>query len=193
MLPEIQLRFNTKQAERALAKFGAKGHIAAARALNRAGTTTKTLMSRHVAEDTGIKVGAAKAAIDVQPATEMKHAVRLVIRGAQIPLINFRARGPEPSRGRGRGVTAKLKGGRGSYPNAFIATMPSGHRGVFQRSTTKKMRNRGNRAAIYELHGPSLVKVFRKYRPAGLVAGMEALEKNLRHEMDWLVRQAASA
>lgn len=193
MLPDIQLRFNTKQAARALAKFGAKGHVAAARALNRAGTTTKTFMARHVAEDAGIKVSAAKAAIEIYAATETKPSVRLVIRGARIPLINFRARGPEPSRGRGRGVTAKLRGGKGSYPHAFIATMASGHRGVFQRSTTKKMRNRGNRAAIYELHGPSLVKVFRKYRSDGLAAGMEALEKNLRHEMDWLVRQAARA
>jgi hypothetical protein len=101
------------------------------------------------------------------------YGIQLEITGNRIPLIDFAARGPEPSRGRGRGVSYRLPGGRSRDPHAFIATMPSGHRGVFKR--TGKERN-----PIIQSHGPSLVNVFRNKLDFGAERAKAALEEQVR-------------
>lgn len=157
-------------------RFGAQFPGAIVRALNRAGGSTRAFMAAAVARDTGLKVSATRMQLALVRATAQRPAVRVEVGGRRIPLIAFQARGPVPSRGRGRGVSAKLVGGRGRYPHAFIATMRSGHRGVFQR------RGRA-RLPIHELHGPSLPHVFAKHAAAGLSHGRESLLKNLQHEI----------
>jgi hypothetical protein len=158
------------------------------RALNRAGVSTRAVMASRVAADTNLRVGTVKDEIRIDKATETKPIVRLEIRGRRIPLIEFKATGPTPSRGRGRGVTAKLPGGAGRYPHAFIATMRSGHTGVYQR--TPDARRHGpapNRSQlpIYELRGPSLPHVFAKHATEGLTRGQESLLKNLQSELQF--------
>lgn len=180
----VTLTLRTDQFEKAVRRLKATAPVAISRALNRAAGTTKTVMSRAVANDTGIKVGTSKDAMAIHPAMTTRLSARVEIKGKRIPLIDFRARGPEPSRGRGRGVTARLKGGAGRYPRAFIATMKSGHRGVFERVGKARL-------AIRELRGPSLAFVFVKHQQAGLDAGEAALVKNLQHEFRWAVKQAA--
>jgi len=97
----------------------------------------------------------------------------------RIPLMKFNAKGPVPSRGRGRGVTYRLRGGRGRVENAFIATMKSGHVGVFRRAGKARL-------GIVELFGPSLGQVFKKFRPAGLARAWEVFQKNFDHELDFV-------
>lgn len=63
----------------------------------------------------------------------------IVVRTSWIPLGKL---GPRQTR---RGVTVPK---RGSFRSAFIATMSSGHTGVFKRKTTRS-------TPIFELHGPN--------------------------------------
>jgi hypothetical protein len=140
-------------------------------------------MVRAIAEDLGIKQGDVRKAILVRPAVSnslvAQMSASLEARGARLPLIAFRARA-----GRG-GVRARLPGGAGLYPHAFIATMPSGHVGVFQRKGLPRL-------PIVQLHGPSIPKVFERHIPAGLARGQEQLVKNLVHELRFAVQQSAA-
>ena len=45
------------------------------------------------------------------------------------------------------------------------------------------------RLPIVELFGPSLATVFRKFKPEGFRISREALTKNLRHELTFLLQQ----
>lgn len=158
------------------------------RALNRAGQSSLAKMATLGSQDLGLPSRVARSQMKLTKATESRQVVRITATGKRIPLIDFKARGPRPSRGKGRGVTAKLPGGAGRYPYAFIAQMRSGHVGVFERSSSKFMRFQKSswkkkRQAIRELHGPSFPKVFHKLTPEVLAHGEDVLRKNLLHEL----------
>jgi hypothetical protein len=160
------------------------------RALNRAIASTRTFMARAVARDVGLKYGDVLAAFRLRQATASAPEASVGASLKRIPLIKFGARGPEPSRGRGRGVTYAIgQGSRGRQPQAFIATVgTSGHRGVFvrdQRGGGSVRKSRGawsKNLPIRELYGPSLGHVFGKYRAQGLDVAREAFAKNFAHE-----------
>lgn len=158
--------------------------IPTARALNRAGASMKTLAVREIANDLGVKQMDIRDRIGVREATPDRLEVLLSASPRRIPIIDFNARGPEPSRGRGTGVRARIGGSAANYPKAFIATMKSGHRGVFSRSTTARL-------PIYEMFGPSVWKVFLKYVQPVLDRGREQLLKNLASEIRFAMRGAA--
>ncbi|MGI0149487.1 MAG: phage tail protein, partial [Thermoplasmata archaeon] len=103
------------------------------RALKRGTTSAATHANRVVSAEMGLKVGDVRKRIRVvEPRGE---TLTGEVRGSlkRIPLIEFGARGPEPSRGRGGGVSYRIgSGGRGRHPHAFITTVGS-HRGVFGR------------------------------------------------------------
>lgn len=185
----LSIRLESGGLEKELKAMGANIPAVMARSLNRAGTTGRAVMARHINKDTGIAIGAVKKEIRLDRATRSDPVVRLEIRGRRIPLIAFQARGPEPSRGRGRGVSYRLPSGRGRIRNAFIATMPSGHRGVFIRKTPTRSRRGRPRSSpalpILELFGPSLPYVFEKYIPEFRKAASESLVKNLRSAINF--------
>src|SRR5690349_6195993 len=108
MANEIRLKLDTRNLTRALRRLKANGRIAIARSLNRAGVTTKTFMARTIAKDLRLKVGDVKDAIAVRDADTQRLRVVVIARGAPLSLMKFGARGPIPSRGKGKGVTAKL-------------------------------------------------------------------------------------
>lgn len=157
-----------------------------ARAVNRAATAGKTAVVRAVAADTGIQQKNIEREIRIDKANRSAPRVTIQILGRRIPLIAFGARGPEPSRGRGRGVSYRLPTGRGRVGDAFIATMSrSGHRGVFKRTSKRRL-------PIIELFGPSIPHVFEKFLPLFGQVATEAFEKNLAHEINFAkTREAA--
>lgn len=157
---------------------------AIARGINRTAASEKVALSREVAKDMGLAVGVAKDAISIEQARPTRLSARVIGKGSRIPLVDFKARGPEPSRGRGRGVTARLPGGKGRYPSAFIATMKSGHRGVFQRVPN------ADRTPMFELFGPSIGKVFEKVVPVGEARRAEVLNKNVQRELEFALSRA---
>lgn len=177
------LRFDTTQAQRAIRLLGDRAPIAIARALNRANGSMRTLMARSVSQDLKLKVGTVRDELVMTPATQQRQVAMLSVAGKRIPVYDFNAKGPMPSRGKGRGVTARTPAGR--YPRAFIARMPSGHMGVFERVGKTRL-------PIRELFGASLPHVFHKYADVVLARGNEALQKNLQSEINHLLRQIAA-
>lgn len=169
----VRVKFDDREWKRGIAALGRKFPAAARRALKRTGTTARAQVARDIRADTGLKVGAIKEAIRISQVGA--DAIQLEARGGRIPLIQFNARGPEPSKGRGGGVKYRIGKKTGRVPSGFIATMGSGHRGVFKRLTTKRL-------PITELYGPSIMHVFRRLVPSVVPKAREALFKNLRHE-----------
>lgn len=189
----VTVRFHDDGILTALERLGKAGRTGIARSLNRTATTIEARLARDVAKDTGLRVGVVKDEIRRELDVD-NGSVRIVAEGRRLPLIAFDARGPEPSRGKGRGVTARSFGGRKRYPHAFIATVKGplptgvvspGHRGVFQR------RAGAGRLPIRQLHGPSIPHVFAKYMPAAARDAGDLLAKNLEHELEFALSRSS--
>lgn len=197
-MASLSLTVRTDITEAAIRKLKAKALPAISRALNRSIASGRTAMVKAMAPDLGLPAAYVRERLVVQEATARTLTARLYASSKKIPLITFNARGPVPSRGKGRGVTARMPGGQGRYPNAFIATVRSPrngtHLGVFERNTGANRRGaKPNRSQlpIHELFGPSLGYVFEKYRPMGLARAEEQLVKNITHELRFALEQAA--
>ena len=174
-MAQFVLTLNTTRPDRALRRLVDRYPQAVARALNRAGHAANLVVARLVAADMQLNVRDVVAETREILATPTRPSFVVTASATRIPLIKFRARGPEPSRGKGRGVTARTATRR--YPRAFIATVGrGGHRGVFERVGKQRL-------PIRELRGPSVWHVFLKHAPAGVARGEEQLVKNLRHEL----------
>jgi|SRR5581483_9990065 len=166
-----------------LAALGANAPLAVSRALNRTMVSIRRKVIRALAQEVSIRQA------DVAPATTLLRStargMTAVIRvsGRRIPLVAFGARQTAA------GVTYRLSaGGRGLVPGSFLATMASGHRGVFRRKGRTRL-------PILELFGPSLpyVTIRRRLFQAQQAAGVALLERNLQHEIDFLLQQGRPA
>lgn len=184
MAADFGLKLDLRETRQAFRKLKTNAPKAVMRALNRTMENVQTVAVRSVAADLGLRQADIREALEIQRATPANLRVRLIARGARIPLIAFGARGPEPSRGKGSGVTYRLPGGRGRVPTGFIATMRSGHRGVFKRIARARL-------PIVELKGPSVVQSFTKQLAAMQARAAEQLPKNLEHEVQFLLRGGA--
>jgi hypothetical protein len=101
---------------------------AVVRALNRTATTIRAEAAREInGEYPGLKIGAIKDKIDIQRANKITQRAIVSVSGRPIPIVEFAARQTAA------GVTVKVKGTRKLLRGAFLATMPSGHVGVFYR------------------------------------------------------------
>jgi len=178
-------RLDVSQAVRAFERLGAQVNSASSLALTRAIASAKTDLGRNVAKDISLKVGVVNEALTVQSPTPTSLTALISAAVRRIPLIDFGARGPEPSRGRGPGVTAKVQGQRKVYPRAFIATAGH-HRGVWQRHGT------GARLPITELKGPSVAHVAAKHAEAAAARGQAVFIERLKHEIGRLIREVAT-
>lgn len=169
-----------------LAGQPAKVDRAFIRAANRSIKSGRTLMTRLIAADTGLKSKDVRDAISLREATGPNPIASIRARAKRIPLIKFGAKGPMPSRGRGRGVSYRLKGSKGRIEHAFLAKTRrqadgSGgeHLGVFVRAGKKRL-------PIKEKFGPSIGQVFSKHRQQGLARTLEVFDNNFDHEMDFI-------
>jgi hypothetical protein len=168
------------EADAALEAYPKRATTAIVRAINRALGSGRTAMVKAIAADTGLKSGVVREAFKIREATFGNPEGRLATSLKRIPLIDFNAKATR------RGVSYRLRGGRGRHPNAFIRRMTSGHEGVFVRTGRARL-------PIRELFGPSLGHVFAKYRPAGIARMREAFATNFAHEMGWAKAQDAGA
>jgi hypothetical protein len=135
---------------------------ATVRALNKTGAIARTAASREIRQ-----AGYNIAARAIKDNVELKRArpgeLRVTVRaaGRPVPLIAFGARQTRA------GVSVKVKEGRKLIKGAFIATMPTGHKGVFTRVGNRHKRvRRDGRASwsglpIREMYGPSVPAAFR--------------------------------
>ncbi len=151
---------------------------AASRALNRTASQVRTAAVKDLKADIGHATGLGSAAIRknirITKAKPGKLIAVLTPSGHAIPLINFSARQVAA------GVSHKAWDRRQIATHAFIATMPSGHRGVFTRKGKKRL-------PIRELYGPSLPKEFshRKILEALRRRAIVAWPKNFQNELNY--------
>lgn len=212
MSQRFDFSIDVKSFAKELEALGNRAPAIMARVVNRANVAGKTAMVKAVSKDTGIQQKNIERELRINKATRSAPVASVEIRGRRIPLIAFKARGPEPSRGKGRGVSYTLPGGRGRVYEAFIATMPSGHRGAFKRPGAMRNRGRVNksrsafqrrqgkrgfqgpaqptiaaapRLPIIELFGPSLPHVFEKFLPTFEEAALGSFAKNMGHEISF--------
>ena len=181
------VRLDTGDLAAAVATLRSRFPAALRRALRKAGTAARTEMSRLVSADMALPVRRVRDEIKF---VNDDTSATLSVRGYRIPLIDFKARGPEPSRGRGNGVSYSLPGGRGRLMHAFIATMPSGHRGVFERTGRfGRVSKDGRRGLerIAEKFGPSIANVFKKFMKEGAERGGESLAVNVPSQINLII------
>lgn len=180
MADPVQVRIDMRDVNRALRGIKSGTPIAISRAMNRTIGSVQTAAVREVARDTGLRSRDVRKAMALERATVQALVAVLRITGRRIPLLAFAARQVR------LGVTYRGRLGRGLVRSAFVATMRSSHRGVFKRWTPRRL-------PIVELFGPSLPHVFLK---AAIIDTLKALagpllEKNLKHEVDFLLRRGA--
>lgn len=179
----IETLVDPAQAELILKDYPERSTRALVRGLNRGIASARTFMVRSISADTRLKSSTVREALPMQNATAARPEAKLRASLKRIPLKQFNARQTRS------GVSARLPGGSGRYPHAFLATLKSGHEGVFQRVKPSRSRaglpSPSNALPIYELYGPSLGRVFAKYRAGALARGEEMVRKNLAHELQF--------
>jgi len=163
-----------------LETLGRQAPVAIARAVNRTLSTVQTATVRALATNTNLAQKDVRKALSITRARPGNPEGVLRVTGRRIPLLAFGAR---QTRG---GVTYRLGQGRGLAPSAFLATMRSGHRGVFKRKGSPRL-------PITELFGPSLphVVVNQRIFEALQVKGQETLKARLEHEIQFLIDRGA--
>jgi hypothetical protein len=153
---------------------------ATVRALNKTATTVRAEAARKIGREYNIKIGAAKSQMWISRANRGRVMASITVSGRPIPLVEFDARQTR------RGVTVKVKGTRKVVAGAFIATMKTGHRGVYVRST-------GKRLPIRQLFSLSLPVAFsqKQIMDALLQAASARFAETLRQEVRYAQLKAA--
>ena len=124
----------------------------ARRAINKAGKMNQTAMARDVSKLTSLRVTKVKADMILRSAQGNdlgRMFSRLKSRRAPQKLSYF----TRPTQ-TARGVMVTAWGVRKLYQNTFLATMDSGHVGIFSRA--KRGEKRVGRIPLHELHGPEI-------------------------------------
>ena len=127
------------------------------RALNKVADQVKTAAARSM-RDAGYKlpIGIIKKGLSTYKASQGSLTAKVIASGRPIPLISYGARQTDS------GVSVDVLNGRKMIPGAFIATMPSGHKGVYIRmgAMHKRVQKAGRVSysglPIKELFGPSV-------------------------------------
>ena len=164
-----------------------EGKKAVIRALNKTAKSVQIQASREI-RDAGYNVKSAtiKKAIKVRLANNnvLQAGVRAL--GRPIPLIDYGARQTK------KGVSVNVKDGRKLISGAFIATMPTGHKGVFLRKKGTITGKRGKtilaRVISHELFGPSIPAAFSNdvVKRAMLNEIRDTMPKKLEQELNYL-------
>ena len=172
--------------------------MAITRSLNDVGKKVLTLSRREVANEMGIKQKAIKKSFRLKRATFKNLTALVLVQGRAIKLIDFKN-----TRAVKKGVKSKAYGENKLYEGAFIATMPSGHKGAFRRGKVgnyAKRKRRGGGLAeviaganqgkqyakalpIKELYGPSAPKTMANRRIKTL------LEKQIKISFPQILRR----
>lgn len=190
------VRVDVRDAISALNKeFGALGkdkrNLAVARAINHTIAKANTQVSREITTKYNIPAKYVKKALSVYKADRLTLTGIIKAKGKPLPLIAFRANQ------RKDGVSVITPDGRKLIPGVFIATMKSGHKGVFVRGKYSggniarrkhRTRQRGNDLGITEMVGVSIPKALsNKIIIKNLSRSInELFPDRLRHEMERL-------
>lgn len=154
-------------------------------ALNKMATTVRAEAARKIGREYNIKIGAAKSQMWITRATKGQLTASIRVSGRPIPLVEFDARRV------GRGVSVKVKGARKVVAGAFIATMKTGHTGVYVREAAGGRRV--GRLPIRQLFSLSLPVAFtqKQIMDALLAVASARFAETLRQEVRFAQLKAA--
>jgi hypothetical protein len=164
---------------------------AATAAVNRTAQTGRTIIVRRLVKELNLKSRQVRDTITIRKASFEKPEAVIRISKKPIPLIEFPGTRQAPA-----GVSVQVrKGKREVLSGTFIATMKSGHRGVFERRRLAGAKRAG-RLPIKERMGPTPMETFN--RAPGVAQEVLAelgptLEKNLASQVDRLLQRRKAA
>ncbi len=196
-LIEIHLTVEqSRKAENELAHIKNGAPRAVSAALNKTATGAKTDIARVVAKKYFATQAAVKATMRTKPASPGRLYASILSTSYVIPLFGYRVSPKKAPSGKRRIKVKVLRGGAGSVLDAvtFVAQMPEGHIGVFERqpvgarayrirSTTRNQKTKHG-ALIRELYGPAISSMIDK--SMNIIEPLVAarLEKNINHEIE---------
>jgi len=148
------------------------------RSSSRAAASTRALVVKTVTGRFGLKSSTIKGKRLVS-LSKIGNGMKISIKATRVPAILFGAKQTS------EGVSAMVeKGRREVIKSAFIATMPRGHMGVFQRRGKKRL-------PIDEQFGPSLITMLQvagKSIQSIADHAQRELDKRVNHELDRALR-----
>lgn len=162
LMLSVNVKADISQALRKIAASKEDVAKAVPRALNKTATTVRAEAARKIVSvGYGIKINAIKRSLSIRRATQAQRVAIVKATGRPIPLINYGARQTKP------GVSVAVLHGRKTVRHAFIATMHSGHKGVFIRAdvnaaaaNAKGFKIHRQRAAGVSRHGLPIDELF---------------------------------
>lgn len=134
---------------------------------------TKTKAASAIAKHMGAKSAGVKEAIDLPFVAVGQYQADIKASKRPIPLINFKVRQTA------KGVSTTAWGKTTQIHGAFIATMKSGHRGVYRRTSS-------HRTPIKELWGPTVLGTFVTPEVAAII--QETMKKRIAYNLARRVR-----
>jgi hypothetical protein len=182
----VTVRSNVRAVVMDITAGAAECTPAVVRALNKTADQAKTRASREIRKaGYNLKAADVKAAINVKRASAGNLTASVVAKGRPIPLIKFEARAT------GQGVSVRVQKGRKLIAHAFIATMPNGHRGVFERVNKTHVKYKGQwrkDLPIKQLFGPGIPDALANEIVQGTLRQFieERFPVLLEHEYAWL-------
>lgn len=149
-------------------------------AINRGLSHTKTQAFKQVKTVYAVKQSALNEATTtkVQKASTGNLAGYVSFSGVKIPLYKFQVTPKEPRKGQ-KVRAAVMKGGGETFDSAFIAKMRSGHIGIFERITSKRL-------PIEEKMGLSAAQMVKNEVIMDQLTkeAQEKVDERLKHEID---------
>lgn len=189
---QLRVTTNIRDVINELNAAAAETKPAVVRALNRMVNAIKVRAAREVqAAGYKLKVKDIKNAIRINRASTGRMRAEAVASGRVIPLIQYNARQV------GAGVSVDVMNGRKVIANTFIATMPSGHKGVFERygpmvnRAARKYGQSRQHQRIRQLFGPAIPDALANKAVSKAMVDLinERFPIILANEHAWLVKR----
>ena len=175
-----------ENAELFLKGFGRTAERAVARVSNRAAAGVRTDAVKEVRKEYTVKATTVRKSFTVKKAGTNVLKAAAVSSGPRLGLIHFGARPGKPN-GKRTPVSVQISKTRKVVKNAFVARMPSGHVGVYERSG--KFGRNGKKyleriRTLYTLAVPSMASKDEVEEEIRLNA-YKRFSKDLYHEIDY--------
>lgn len=181
-------------------------NIALRDAVNKTTTTFVARSARAISEVINLNVGDIKKSFRVEKATGKDPLAEVIVdRGLGVPLIEYMS-GAQIASGKkepagGIHVRVRKGGAIETHQHSFIATMPSGHVGIFRRGSKSGYVSGSKRLPIIEERGPTPIGVLVNspdpntsgtILEATVKDSSEVLIKNIESQVDRFLAKYAS-
>ena len=190
MLQATSIEKLSRDLSRSIDRRGRLLQIAGVRALNKTATTVRQRSGVEIRTVLNLKAKAVKDQLSIKKARGNDAVAEIRSRHKSVPLIQYNG-----VRQTKKGVSVRMRKDkpRKLFKGAFISTMPSGHKGVFRRSSRATHHSKGRARTsspnlkINELRGPTVQSVFAEKLDALVRIGDPILELNLSREIDFVL------